>query len=81
MQTFVVDIDASSLGIGVVIMQHKHLVAYFNKVIIVGKQGLSMYEKEFKAVILVVNKWCPYPIGQHFIVRTDNRSLKYMLHK
>lgn len=31
------------------------------------------------ALVLVVQKWHPYVLGQKFIVQTDQKSLKYLV--
>ena len=31
------------------------------------------------AVVFVVKKWRPYILDKHFIVRTDQRSLRFLL--
>lgn len=41
--------------------------------------GLSIYEKEFLAIILAVQKWRAYLICGTFIIRTDQKSLKHLL--
>jgi hypothetical protein len=41
-------------------------------------QKLSIYEKEFLALIMAVDKWRPYLQRQEFIIRTDHRSLSYL---
>ncbi|KAL0408312.1 UNVERIFIED_CONTAM: hypothetical protein Sradi_1765600 [Sesamum radiatum] len=41
--------------------------------------GLSTYEKEFLALLLAVTRWKHYLIGNHFIIRTDPKSLKHIL--
>lgn len=37
------------------------------------------HERESMTIALAVIKWRPYLLGQHFVVRTDRRILKYLL--
>lgn len=39
---------------------------------------MSTYEKELLVVVSSVQKWRPYLIGQTFVVRTDQQSLKLL---
>jgi hypothetical protein len=41
--------------------------------------GLSTYEKEFKAILLAVDKWGHYLQVRPFVIRTYHQSLKYLL--
>ena len=78
-KTFVVETDASGQGIGAVLMQDGHPLAYISRHL-KGKQLLlSIYEKELHAVVFAVQKWRHYLLGNHFIIKTDQRSLKYLL--
>lgn len=38
----------------------------------------SIYEKEFLALIMAVEKWRPYLQRQEFLIKTDNKSLTYL---
>lgn len=73
---FVVETDACGNGIGAVLMQGGHPLAYISRQL-KGKQlHMSIYEKELLAVVYVVHKWRHYLLTNHFVIRTDQRSLK-----
>ncbi|GJW98166.1 retrovirus-related pol polyprotein from transposon 17.6 [Tanacetum coccineum] len=55
-EDFVVEIDASREGIGVVLQQRGHPVAYLSKALSPKHQLLSTYEKEFLAVLQALDK-------------------------
>lgn len=76
---FVVETDACGHGIGAVLMQEGHPLAYISRHL-KGKQlHLSIYEKELLAVVFAVQKWRHYLLHSHFVIKTDQRSLKYLL--
>ena len=76
---FVVEADASGEGIRDVLMQEGHPLAFLSKALSPKHQALSTYEKEFMAVVLAVEKWRPYLLGRHFVIKTDHYSLKYLM--
>jgi hypothetical protein len=39
---------------------------------------LSIYEKEFLALIMAIERWRPYLKSQEFIIKTDHKSLAYL---
>jgi hypothetical protein len=53
-------------------------LAYLNKPLAQQHQSLSMYEKEFLALIMAVQKWRPYLQKREFIIKTDHKSLCYL---
>ncbi|GJV14756.1 putative mitochondrial protein [Tanacetum coccineum] len=78
-KTFVIETDASRLGIGVVLQQDNHPIAFLSKTLAPKHHTLSTYEKEFLSVIHALDKWRGYLLDRHFITKTDHFSLKYLL--
>lgn len=76
---FVLETDASGYGIGVGLMQEGRPIAYMSKTLCPKNQALSVYEREFLAVVMVIQKWRNYLSGHKFIIRTDQQALKYLL--
>lgn len=72
---FIIETDASDLGIGAVLMQEGHPISFLSKAFCLRNQALSTYEKECLALIMTVDKWRSYLHGKEFILRTDHKSL------
>ena len=71
--------DACGEGIGAVLMQESHPIAYLSKALAPKHQALSIYEKEFMGVVLAVERWRHYLLGRYFVIKTDHFSLKYLM--
>jgi hypothetical protein len=76
-QPFTIETDASDKGIGAVLMQQGHPIAYLSKALSPKNQALSTYE-ECLAVILAVDKWKSYLQQAEFTILTDHRSLVHL---
>lgn len=80
-QIFIVETDASGKGIGVVLMQLGHPIAYISKSLAPKHQILSVYDRELLALLLAITRWSHYLLNTHFIVKTDQKALKHLLEK
>ncbi|VFQ96036.1 unnamed protein product [Cuscuta campestris] len=78
---FVVDTDASATGIGAVLLQVEQPVAYFSKKLGPRRLAASTYHKELYAIVEAVQNWRQYLLGREFLIRTDQRSLRELLHQ
>jgi hypothetical protein len=75
---FIVETDACDTGIGAVLMQDGHPLAFLSKSLSVQHRALSIYEKEFLALIMAVERWRPYLQRGEFLIKTDHHSLTYL---
>jgi hypothetical protein len=75
---FIVETDACEEGLGAVLMQGDHPIAYISKALGVRNKQRSIYEKEFLALIMAVDRWRPYLQRSEFFIRTDHKSLSFL---
>lgn len=75
---FTIETDDSGSGIGVVLTQLKHLIAFLSKTLSQKNQTLFVYDKEMFTILFAVEKWRPYLLGQKFTILTDHQTLKHL---
>ncbi|KAG8087040.1 hypothetical protein GUJ93_ZPchr0010g8809 [Zizania palustris] len=74
-QPFAIETDACDTGVGAVLIQLGHPIAFYSKALGLKNQHLSIYEKEFLAVLMVVDRWRSYLLRGPFTIYTDHKSL------
>ena len=79
---FVLQTDASNLGIGACLFQEhdgkKHPVLYASKKLLDREQNYSVGEREALAIVWAVSKFHRFLYGRHFILESDHRPLQYL---
>jgi hypothetical protein len=71
-----IETDASSYGVGAVLMQDSHPIAFVSKALGPRLRGLSTYEKECIDILLVV--WRSYLQYAEFVIFTDHKGLSHL---
>ena len=78
-EPFTVETDASGNGMGAILSQRGHPIAYFSKPFPKKLLRASTYVRELFAITSAVKKWRQYLLGHSFTIVTDHRSLKELL--
>lgn len=60
-------------------MQYHHSISFISRTLGPRHQQLSVYKKELIVVVHVIQTWNVYLAHNHFIIKTDQKSLKYLL--
>jgi hypothetical protein len=75
---FQLQTDASDTGVGAVLLQNGHPLAFVSKSLGPKTRGLSTYEKEYLAILIAVDQWRSYLQHAEFTIFTDQRSLMHI---
>ena len=78
-QPFVLECDASGEGIGAVLMQGGHPIAFESQKLLPHERLYSIYDKEMLAIMHALAKFWQYLVGNRFRVRTDLNNLRFFL--
>lgn len=78
-QPCILECDASGEGVGVILMQNRHHIAYESHKLRGPKLLYTIYDKEMLVITHALSKFRQYLVGEKFVVRTDHNSLENFL--
>ena len=82
-QPFVLQTDASDLGLGAVLTQvdaygNERVISYASRPLTNREKGYSATEKEALAVVFATDYYRVYLLGKHFTLITDHSALRWL---
>ena len=77
-KTFEVIVDACGQGIGGILQQDRHPIAYESRQLRVHEKNYPNHDLELLAIIHALKKWRHYLLGQTFELVTDHKNLKWI---
>jgi hypothetical protein len=70
--------DASSTGLGCVLMQDNRIIAYASRALRPHEQNYPTHDLELAAMVHALKMWRHYLMGTHCNIFTNHKSLKYI---
>jgi hypothetical protein len=77
-KSFDIYCDASKQGLGCVLMQKGHVIAYASHQLRKHEQNYRTHDLELAAVVHALKIWRHYLLGYRCQIYTDHKSLKYI---
>ena len=77
-KVFEVTCDASGVGIGGVLSQGGHPIAFFSEKLNEAKKKYTTYDREFYVVVQALRYWRHYLLPKEFVLYSDHQALQYI---
>ena len=74
-------VDASSKGLGAVLIQDEKPIAYASRALTATQQKYAQIEKETLAILYGLQKFHQFIYGRHVTMESDHKPLEYILNK
>lgn len=78
---FELECDASGDGIGAILRQNKHPIAFESRKLKGSERNYFIYDEGMLAIMHALAKYRQYLVGGKFIVKTNHNGLKYFLNQ
>ena len=78
-QPFVLECDASGEGVGAILMQGGHPIAFKSRKLLPHERLYLINDKEMLGIMHALAKFRQYVVGNNFRVRTDHNNLRLFL--
>ena len=75
---FVIYCDASSQGLGAVLMQHGRVITYASHQLKDYEKNYPTHDLELAVVVFALKMWRHYLYGVHCDIYTNHKNLKYI---
>ena len=75
---FVLQTDASAFGLGAVLEQDNHVIAYTSRTLTKCEQNYSVIQKECLAIVYALKQFRHYLLGRKFLLLTDHAPLQWL---
>ena len=75
---FILSTDASATGIGAVLEQNKHVIAYASRTLSAVERNYSIIQKECLAIVFALKQFRHYLLGRAFKLIMDHAPLQWL---
>ena len=77
-EPFVLQTDASAIGLGAVLEQYGHVIAYASRSLTSSERNYSVIQRECLAIVFALKQFRHYLLGRSFQIHTDHEPLQWL---